>query len=113
MPELSDAEIVCEFMEPRPIDRWGGNPWRWWTWLGLCPHHMHCDGHPTSAVLTLDRLHEVEARLTDEQWMKYTDSLVLRLREDMDGPRTLIHLSADQKIKALASVLRSEEKPTR
>jgi hypothetical protein len=60
--------------------------------------------------LTLDALHEVEARLTDEQWGAYREWFMVD--HQMDRHRVpfgtyLLHASSEQKIKALAEVLRA------
>lgn len=102
---MTNEEIICEFMEPRSHERPGqttpkallGSPW--WDWA------ISYGAFPKS--LTLDRLHEVEARLTDEQWVNYIAELLLGTYDDITGThRRLVHASTTQKIKALASVLK-------
>ena len=108
---MSDAEVICTFCEPRPegeptahlmktLKFWrvvfASSPTRW-----------------TTMPLTLDRLHEVEARLTDEQKDRYSFALSLEVRS-INGPSAFyrselfpcFHADAEQKIKALAQVIR-------
>lgn len=66
--------------------------------------------------LTLDRLHEVEARLMDLQWKRYRSEF-RQVVERSDGThskdlwvRSALHATAEQKIKALAAVIRAEAK---
>jgi hypothetical protein len=63
--------------------------------------------------LTLNECHEVEERLTDEQWAAYGEIHFLRA-EALCGGRDdfrkgMLHATAEQKIAALASVLRGTE----
>src|SRR5438552_14772929 len=105
---MTDKEIICTFMEPRDKYRVGG----------ICPRSMldwwqsDCqsltDNFPVK--LTLDHLREVEARLTNEQWLAYMGNLwgapldVLEVLE-ISHVKNMLHASAEQKIKALASVI--------
>lgn len=98
---MTDEEVIASFMEPKPTwsssDRNG--EW-WWCW----DHRWH------SCKLDLDALHEVEARLTNEQWDAYANLMM-----DPAGihhTRFLLHASAEQKIEALAAVLRPEVEAT-
>ena len=66
-------------------------------------------------MLRLDTLHTVEARLSDEQWALYENHFA---RKDKPNAwystfryRDLLHATAEQKIKALAAVIRAEGKP--
>lgn len=113
---MTDDEVICTWMEPRPktqtgmIYRFYGNSSGivdslstregWW----VCDEVI-LDGEPTTIIsprpLDLDALHEVEARLTDEQWWNYSNNFNMPC-----DFRALIHLSAAQKIKSLAAVLR-------
>ncbi len=112
MPEMRDEEIICQFMEPRPEHppyswqsqiEWGRpTPGGWWyadSTVGVHGHWRPCE-------LTLDRLRLVEARLTDEQWDLYRAILTIH---SIWTDRHLIHLAPDQKVKALAEVLRSSK----
>lgn len=99
---LFDQEVICGFMEPVVGFRGCDFPRSlkgWWT-AEL--------GQPKQPrELTLNECHAVEERLTDEQWDAYEelfDSVILWGRE-----RSLLHASAEQKIRALAAVLRKEE----
>ncbi len=105
---LSDAEVICGFMEPRPSRQRGdsaGCPGQFWRY----DRETHADlGVP--ARLTLDALREVEERLTGKQWSNY----IARIFEETNSQgatvggrwRHVIHASAEQKIRALAAVLR-------
>lgn len=89
---MTDAEVICTFMEPKP------DPEELRLWL------------PGS--LTLDALWEVEERLTAEQFAAYIE----RLEDgwDINGLARdygLVHARAEQKIKALAAVLRPIVEP--
>ncbi len=93
--------------------------WKWWVfdWAG------RGDG-PYPRHLTLDALHEVEARLTGEQRTEYRRQLCLAIWDlaESDGHfklanvemtqgqlmDLLIHATAVQKVRALASTLQSQ-----
>ena len=101
---MSDAKVICGWMEPNPRshtrsrDSSGG----WWRLIGC----ERATGHwePTR-YLTLDALHEVEARLTPVQQFIYLGNLL----QGQDPPSPMwftTHATAEQKIKALAQVIR-------
>jgi hypothetical protein len=115
---LSDAEVICGWMETKlssgPFDY---RPWRsvsprgWWTVLNgrklsITPNEWY------PVDLTLDRLWEVEERLTDEQRQRYSTHLAgcsidtLRRCVDYADLWDLHHATVSQKIAALATVLR-------
>lgn len=102
---MTDEEIISMFMEPRPRrhsrsrDSAGG----WWRWIGT-PGDERWEV-PMFGCFTLDRLHKVEERLTDEQRLVYWLELSRGERPEM-GYWRLIHASSNKKIKALAAVLR-------
>jgi hypothetical protein len=105
---MTDAEVICEFMEPKPttpqpVGLYDESPGGWWT--------LHPDGWVPNCD-SLDRLREVEARLTEEQWLRYVDALIDHMPE---FPRKgeIIHASAEQKIAALAAVIRSNAEGAR
>lgn len=54
----------------------------------------------------LDALHEVEARLTEEQWKEYRLKMIGHLSNFSQIEKCCLHASAEQKKKALAAVLR-------
>lgn len=97
----SDEEVICEWMEPgREI------PGNWMQYIGWGRGWRPC-------TLTLDRLHEVEARLTDEQWKPYIMKLLPWQSLNklyVEQLFCLLHATAEQKIKALAAVIQSEMK---
>lgn len=86
---MTDEEIICTFMEPLR-DKWALP--KWWHWAG---------GKRKLRDLGLDALREVQARLTDEQWATYESQF-----NSASTWRQLLHASTEQKIKALAAVLR-------
>lgn len=110
---MSEEEVICEWMEPRPdvVDdgadpnacyKW---PHRWWKW------YRDRNGH-LPRELDLNALHEVEARLSDKQWLDYRREFRLVV-ERVNGTwplgqrsKDMLHATAEQKIRALASVLR-------
>jgi len=97
---VSDEEVIAAFMEPVPGFREIDYPKSiagWWT----AP-----TGHTkVPAVLDLDALHEVEARLTEERWDLYISEF-WKLSIGSTWARDYLHASAADKIKALATVLR-------
>ncbi len=107
---MSDEEVICTFMEPRP-ERGQTFPIE-----GPLPHplwwsHMDREGnwHPAS-LGSLDALHKVQAGLTDEQWRRYDDEMLLTLPRDSfewEIRKAYIHADVPAKIKTLAAVLRS------
>lgn len=104
---MTAEEIICEFMEARPETRSGvGDNTRWWR---ACYYLVSQDETVTSyraQPLDLDCLHEVEARLTGEQWTLYYDHLwATNYGQEHPTWRFLIHASAPQKIAALAKVI--------
>ena len=106
---LNDAEIICGWMEPRPKD--GSGPVvttpdsRWWVY-NYTSDGANFDWNFVLSTLTLDALHEVEARLTDQQgW--FTRLLVpLPPITSMQYFRLVANATAEQKVKALAAVVR-------
>jgi len=117
---VTDEEILCEFMESRPEPPKLGqylpaklSPVKFWYWKVSLLDDGKIAGawHPVLAVqpgiIYLGYLHLIEERLTDGQWQSY----YLWLRDGWEGkehPRRLLHATAQQKIKALAQVLRPE-----
>ena len=93
---MTDEEVLCTFMHPMPkIYDPHTDWWKWRSGATFAPRK-----------LTLDILHEIEERLTEEQWKAYRDEI---LRDtDMLGlwMVRLIHASAANKVRALAAVLR-------
>jgi hypothetical protein len=104
---MSDEETICEFMESKPEMRQDDAVWWRWGWVPRIGSSLfQPPGYCWLPVrLTLDALHKVEAKLTDEQWDRYSS--------EFDYPasarnrKSLLHATAAQKVKALAAVLRS------
>lgn len=103
-------EILCEFMEGRDprnavsvkrgtkvldIDslHWWIARWRAGNWE-FAPR-----------TLDLDALHEIEERLTDEQWIAYVDALIAIMPQRLPRKGEIVHATAEQKIMALAETL--------
>ena len=109
---LTDEATICAFMEPGPYSRTrsrdseGG----WWRLIGA--DRKTSEWEPTR-YLTLDRLHEVEQRLTDAQCSHYDRELADAKLHSKPTPRIWFswHSTADQKIKALAVVIRAAQQP--
>ncbi len=117
---MTDAEVICQWMEPKPPDQLTGQSgiseggwWkRRWSVRGQQFKHWPNDDKTDS----LDTLREVEAKLTDAQAAKYNSRLDWVMREpnliDRDDHHLTIaetsiwHATAEQKIAALAAVLR-------
>jgi hypothetical protein len=131
---MSYAEVICNWMEPlaqqyelrrqysercsRALEAGGTMAFirrprpTWW-------EISQEAGWPFVPVaLTLDRLHEVEERLTERQQYEYSKELS-RLIYSIDGPSAFyrselfmfFHASPAQKIKALAKVIRDNKEP--
>jgi hypothetical protein len=112
---MTDQEVICAWMEPKPRltksgqfhaneKRWA-NDLHWWDYRPTTsPYLFPCP-------LTLDALWEVEERLTDGQWRKYYDALCISCEPKLKfGMYDVIHATPEQKIKALAAVLRPAKK---
>lgn len=98
MPELSDAEVICGLMEPKPEAefRYTSLEPTWWGWDFYIRKWK-------PRLLNLDALREVEQKLID---MAY--SRQVRVEYEMWAMVTW-HLTAAQKIEALAKVIRGLE----
>lgn len=115
---LTDSAVICRFMG-WILDA-GRCPICGWPFAANesegCTPPDNCSQRPAPVTradalptLTLDRCHEVEARLSDEQWGAYGIVLAEILQStERKFARGLIHATAKQKIAALAAVLRSE-----
>lgn len=99
---MTDAEIICEFMEPRPSGYASGKGMKWWY---PSAGYVSTAPFPVAPIeLDLDALWLVEDKLSDEQWQEYASLMM-----DPSGERHtrfLIHATPAQKISALARVLR-------
>ena len=106
MTQLSDAEIVCSFMEPKPDAARVENDW-WTDEIQLIRGEHRSEVVPVD--LTLDRLWLVEEQLDDQLWYDYClslDGLIGYKVTTTSLFRSYVHVSAEQKIKALAAILR-------
>jgi hypothetical protein len=103
---MTNEEIICTFMEPRPecapIDICDES--EWWV-AGQDKETLVLVWRPAS--LTLDRLREVEARLSEDRWREYARYMDSITGDGLDRVQDLLHASAEQKIEFLAEVLRS------
>jgi len=115
---MSNEEIICTWMEPKPnADEtyWypaRPSPQRWWmVSYGRVREVDGITGEPSwqPRFLSLDALREVQDRLIDEQWEQY-ESWLCRIAEPFPPEhwplRVMLHVTALQKIKALAATLR-------
>jgi hypothetical protein len=102
---LTDEEVICTFMDERPSDGSGSvvttpdSPW-WSYSYEIKGGLFHWTWHP--GTLTLERLWQVEERLSLDQAKQY-DRL---LNASPDYPILVWHCTPKQKITALAAVLR-------
>lgn len=114
----TDAEVACGFMEPdAPKDgtnQAGGelkrfSPKGWWRYSMVSCLLKQPILDMCAEVEKLGRLYLVEAKLSNEQWDRYDNALgalwTVRLK-NMPARRFLIHASAEEKLTALAAVLR-------
>ena len=106
---ISDAEVICGFMQPRTdCTDWpfGGRSDFWWQGVN---NSSRIPAGWEPRPLTLDRLWEVEERLTAEQRWAYSDVLCLKViwpTQPSESTFSVVHATAAQKITALAIVLR-------
>jgi hypothetical protein len=119
--ETSDEEIICAWMEPdyqatpfglhERCEKSKGGWWErgrngmWYTVLGRCED-----------LELLGYLWEVEERLTAEQWAQYgaamlgySEGAIIRYPTAVEN-KLLLHATPEQKITALAAVLRQSER---
>lgn len=103
MPDLTDAEVICNYMEPKPELGWRTLPVplpEWWYWESdLGPGFA--DWH--HRTLDLDALYEVEQKLMDGDIT--TVKIAAKYIKCADGYPAW-HLTAAQKVEALATVIR-------
>jgi hypothetical protein len=108
---LSDQEVICAWMERRPKD--GDSPQTvsesgWWAAIWSV-FNQRWQWHPDNRrTESLDALWEVEERLTGAQSWPYSDLLCRAVWEAAGSEVTfaVIHATPEQKIRALAQVLR-------
>jgi len=111
-----DRETICGWMEPRPTSKEGSaerlrdlGRVQWWRGQFVPPHRS---GEWCPVYLSLDALHRVEERLNDRQRQRYAELLLgvtsdrIRHRFDYADAAALWHATAEQKIRALANVIR-------
>lgn len=114
---MTDREIICAQMEPKPevpvppFPFWQGkfSNCGWWQ-LASSGGGAILEWRPR--VLDLNALRAVEYRLTAEQWRAY-ESISVGWWSDgpkiISGFRAAVHASAEQKILALSQVFRHPE----
>ena len=117
---MSDAEVICGWMEPMPLESPGaycerihadgGNH----TWPDWWEESEEYGGEWQPTTIALNECHEVEAQLTEEQWNEYQSMLDAYCLSWPFGKLNwwAIHATAEQKVKALAAVIRAMEGPT-
>jgi hypothetical protein len=99
---MSDEEVICGWMEPKPPERNRSTDKSTADWWALDLYGVYWN--PRS-LTTLDALHEVEARLTDAQQLAYWLALS-RGGEPKRGYWRIVHATSARKIKVLAEVIR-------
>lgn len=107
---MSNEELICTFMEPNPPapeQAYQQSPIGWWVcrFSVMGQRLIWLTG---DKVYSLDGLHEVEAKLSAEQQGRYLDVLVPDAMAKVGWIWRSVHASAEQKIQALAEVLRGE-----
>lgn len=107
---MTDRETVCDFMEPKPAVPETWHPSQrstkgWWFLCSIAGRDMEWQ----PCVLDLQKLHEVEALLTDDGWIDYQNRLAAAVKgvNPIDAINKLIHASVEQKTAALAHVVRN------
>lgn len=110
---MTPAEIICQFMEPKPsMPPWkllGRSALGWWV-----ASSDEDDAFWLPRQLDLGLLWEVEDRLTDEQWWKYESTLAgsgAAVRPLLEMVKAHIHATPAQKMAALAKVLAPAKTP--
>lgn len=107
--ELSDETVICQYMETPPVIRdlmYGfASPDHWWR------REAGLDGsrYWRPNTLTLDMLHKAEMKLPDELWGEYARLILLENKGVVLYEKRLVHAGLQQKIRALAGVLRRIE----
>lgn len=112
---IPDEEVICGWMEKRPPDGKGEKvetaDARWWGYnYQLKPkdsgvgREFHWQWHPVS--LTLDRIWEVEEKLSPNQQWGYWHELIKGGPPEL-GYWRMLHASAATRIAALAGLIRS------
>jgi hypothetical protein len=116
-PLPGDAEVICGWMEPKPKDGHGPKvetvDVRWWQYsyeVRPKPSGLGNEFHWQwwSRTLTLNELWEVEERLAEWQFWQYANLLLPSCTSvgSAAGVYAHAHATAEQKIKALAQVIR-------
>lgn len=118
---MTDEEVIATFMEPKPKPRGRGGLVKctaWWklrkvmTGTGTCGCFMSYEVVPVFVVSLphefLGLLHEVEARLSEEQWEEYRKGICRHFGRSKQAEIACLHTDALTKVKALAAVLRRE-----
>lgn len=121
--EKIDWDLICTWMEEKPIstvhpgiEEAYNVKWWIWGWWYTAPSQPNIE-RPVAygwkpRSLNIDACHKVEARLTEEQWALYAHHLCAGYDFEDIGLvlyRDWIHATAEQKIKALAAVLRGAQ----
>lgn len=128
--EKIDWDLICTWMEEKPtstvhpgIEEAYSVKWWIWGWWYTAPSLPNIE-RPVAygwkpRSLNLDACHKVESRLTDNQAAKYDRVLESVIRQDNLKQRDehalsvaevmAWHATAEQKIKALAAVLRGAQ----
>lgn len=112
MPKLTNEEILATFMDPYPVH--GKSDW-WQFWQNT----EEGTSGKLPVALNLDRCRLIQDKLDTHQWEDYTEELTRVLYRGVqhlhDGKiitttafirRAFIHASAEQRVLALAEVVR-------
>jgi hypothetical protein len=124
---LSNSEVVCTWMEPRPSSDltafrsgWSINGWWMWNQSAVCVEDIWKPGLDfRPARERLGWIHEVESRLNQTQIQYYCalmfafvckNAQTMNPIEDLLSKNRfpLLHAAADTRLDALAEILRSE-----
>lgn len=109
---MTDEEFICGWMEPKPLDTECGerglsvSEGGWWerSWDAMNQRFRHWPN--SNKMDSLDAIHEIETRLTDEQWKLYTTRWpISEWPGSVSVRKALLHATAEQKIAALADTL--------
>ncbi len=107
---MTDIEIICAWMEPRPYSRTRSRDSEdgWWRLVGFDRKSAKW-GPVQDWLITLTLLRKAEVRLSDGQCSIYDRELYHAILHSKPKPRNLYvwHATVEQKIKALAEVLRA------
>lgn len=109
---MTDAEVICTWMEPRSADAQFRSDIEcdqtgWWRHKWSVPNQCYRAWPNGDKTDSLDALWEVEAKLIGLGYRDHLDNAIsLEVWRDAVDDASTWHATAEQKIKALAAVLR-------